>query len=193
MAKNNLESQALINTNELVCQKDPALSNITFKSKIGLEIEVSKDGCALISLYNALKISGYTKNFEEYGVELANGDCFDSNGQINWLNLNKLQLNLQFIWMQDMEIPNCERINIQRLQNCSLDSENIAIVKIQSLYGIDRRHFMVLIKVINNNAICIESSDISGNIKKRSIPVEEILGVRYLRLQKNSDIDKSKN
>lgn len=171
----------------LVFQKDPALEGSTIKSKDGKEIVVAKDGCALISLYNALKLCGYEKNFEEYGQELAAGECFDDNGQINWLNLNKLNLNLKFIWMQDNEIANCQRIDIDRLKQCGLESENIAIIKVQSLYGVDRRHFMVFIELVDGNVICLESSGKSAKIEMRSIPQNEILGVRYLKRQAASE------
>lgn len=170
-----------------VFQKDPNLEGSTIKSKDGREIMVAKDGCALISPYNALKLCGYQKSFEEYGQELASGECFDENGQINWINLNKLSLNLRFVWMQDNEITNCEKVSVDRLKQCGLESENIAIIKVQSLYGVDRRHFMVFIELVDGNVICLESSGKSANIEVRSIPSEEILGVRYLKRQATSN------
>lgn len=164
--------------------KNPTLSNTILEYSDGKELRVAKDGCVLISLYNALRLCGYTKDFKEYCTELDNGECFDSKGQINWLNLNKLQLNLQFIWMQDNEIPNCEKVNLNRLKECELNSENIAIVKVQSLTGADRRHFMVLIEFVGKTATCLE---IVGKIEMRSIPQDEILGVRYLKKKANSN------
>ncbi len=165
----------------LVFQTDSAVADSVIRSRNGIELGVANDGCTLISLYNALRLCGYTKSFEEYGEALADGECFDSSGQINWLNLNKLELNLQFIWMQDNEIPNCEKVNIERLKGCGLDSDNFAILKVQSLNGVDRRHFMLFIEFTNESAICLESSGKSGKVEIRTIPQEEILGIRYLK------------
>lgn len=166
---------------ELVFQKDPLFLYSTIPTVDGGELNISKDGCTLISLYNALRLCGYENDFDAYCVELANGGCFDSNGQINWLSLNKLQLNLRFVWMQDNEIPNCERVNIDRLKEYELFSEGIAILKVQSLYGQDRRHFMVFIELVDEKVICLESSGISGKAEIRSILPSEVLGVRYLK------------
>lgn len=175
-----IEALAL-ETMGMVFQKDPALLDSVIKSVDGKELKVAKNGCTLISLYNLLRLYGYQKNFEECGAELANGGCFDSDGQINWLSLNKLDLNLKFVWMQDNEIPNCERVNISRLRECRLYSKNPAILKLQSLYGADRRHFMIFIELLDEKLICLESSGKSGKIEIRSIPFNEVLGVRYLR------------
>lgn len=167
----------------LILQKDTSLLSFVITLAGGKEIQVMKDGCTLISLYNALRLCGYSRNFKEYCSELVNGECIDTNGHVYWLNLNKLNLNLYFVWMQDSEILNCEAVNIDRLKKCNPQSGNVAIVKVQSLYGIERRHFMVFLEFVDGNAICLESYGANGKIEMRSIPYTEVLGVRYFRRQ----------
>ena len=168
-------------TKELVTQSRQELKDFALKIEGGKELRVDKDGCALISLFNAFKLCGYKKNFEDFTTKLDGGACFDNEGQINWLGLNKLELDLKFVWMQDNEIPNCEKVNIDRLRACGLNSGNIAILKVQSLYGPERRHFMIFVKLTNEEVICSEASGKSGEIEMRSMSINEILGVRYLK------------
>ena len=173
--------------NELVFQKDPALKGSFAEFGDGRKLDLVKDGCAFISLYNVLRLCGYTKNFQEYSTELVNGGCINDVGEINWPSLNKLNLKLKFIWMQDNEIPNCEKVNINRVKECELNSENIAILKVQSMTSAERKHFMIFIELVDEQFICLESSGKSGKIEQRNILPDEILGVRYLKKKSNSE------
>lgn len=172
----------------LVFQRDPAFSNLVIRLTNDKEILVAKDGCILISLFNALRLSGYKNDFYKYNTELVNGKCLSDEGQINWLKFNELKLNLHFNWMQDNEIQNCERVDINRVKKSGLDSDTIALLKIQSLNGIDRRHFMVMIESTYENAICLESYGETGKIEIRTISHNEILGVRYLVKRPNPEL-----
>jgi hypothetical protein len=172
----NLES--IVNRGDLLGQKNPAMEGMYVPTADGEVMPVWKDGCAVISLYNALRIHDYEKSFDEFTSELSANECLERGG-INWKAFNRLSTDLKFTWMQDAEIARCDQVDIDRLGDW-VDSGSVAVVKVQSMYGIERRHFMMALGVENDNVTCLESSDVSGVPTLRTVRREEVLGVRYL-------------
>lgn len=165
----------LLQRGGLVCQNPSMQELVTHE---GEAIPTSRDGCAIVSVYNALVLNGFSKSFEDFTSDLVVKKCLGDNGII-WEAFNNLNYDLQFAWMQDAELPGCDQINTAHLRDW-ISSGSIALVKIQSLYGPDRRHFMVALGIDDNSLTCLESSDISGAPKLRDILLNELLGVRYL-------------
>ncbi len=172
----------LLSRDDLVCQKSERVKDLHLQTKGGEVVEVTKDGCALISLYNTLKLHGGSDSFEEYAEAMAD-NCLEVGGVINWKRFNDLPYDLKFTWMQDAELPQCEGINTDYLKKWTeVGKENTALVKVQSRYGAERRHFMVALHVEGDKVTCLESSDVSGVPTLRNIPTQEVLGVRYFKM-----------
>lgn len=168
-----------INSNSLICQKNPV-----FKGELmGLsntKFDIYRDGCAVVTLYNALYINGYCRSFRDFLENLSSNDALNVWGDINWEKFNRLNLCLRFLWMQDNEISNCDNVDNELLKKSAQEPALYPVVKLQSIYGVDRRHFMLVIDADSNNLSCLESSNPSGLISIRQILYSEVIGARYL-------------
>lgn len=173
MALQDLEM--LLSREDLLCQKDTVGVHITTNE--GETIEVFRDGCAAVSLFNGLRLNKSEKSFEGFAEDLVAGRCLERGG-INWKTFNKLPYDVKFAWMQDAERPACDPVNLDRLRDW-ISSGAMALVKLQSIYGKDRRHFMVALRVNGDTITCLESSDPSGALRLRDIQGNEVLGIRY--------------
>lgn len=173
MASKDLD--ILLSRRDLVCQKNTEGIHLTTNE--GEVIQVFRDGCAVVALYNALRLSDFQKSFEDFTSDLAAKKCVGNSG-INWKAFNNLNYDLQFAWMQDAELQSCDQIDIPHLRDW-MSSGSVALVKVQSLYSPDRRHFMVAVGIDEENVKCLEASSASGVPTLRDIAHDELLGLRY--------------
>lgn len=173
-----INSTLVLEKKDLAHQRDPYIGSLTFRPGNN-EILVREYGCAMISVYNLLKVLGYDKSFKDYLELLVTGNCLNDKGEINWLRFNTLNTGLRFVWMQDLEIPNCAPIDLSKLMDVFHLPKRFALVKVQSINDLRLRHFMVVLEVLQSYLVCLESSGKSGIIETRQIPVSDILGVRF--------------
>ena len=169
----------------LVTQKTESIKSLDLRNKTGERIDVHADGCMMVSLYNALVINGYKQNFEEFTKNLVSNDCINQDGSIEWAAFNNLDTDYNFRWMQDSEIKKCDRVNINNLDDW-VKTKNFALAKVQSVFLPWKRHFMVVLGVDKGNVECLEASAIGGKLKLRTIPENQILGVRYFKLKQGN-------
>jgi hypothetical protein len=169
----------------LVTQKTESLKMLNLTTKVGEKIDVHKDGCMMISLYDALVINGYKKSFEEFLKNLVSHDCLKKDGSIEWAAFNNSDTGYKFRWMQDEELNRCDKVKIENLEDW-VKARNFALVKVQSLFLPWRRHFMVVLGVGKDNVECLEAGAIDGKLKTRTIPKNQLLGVRYFELKQGS-------
>lgn len=168
----------------LVAQKTKAVEMLNVTTKKGDRLNVSADGCMVVSLYDALKINGYENNFEEFLKSLVTNDCIRKDGSVEWAAFNNSDTGYQFRWMQDNEVEKCDKVQIKNLEDW-VTAGNFALVKVQSVYLPWRRHFMVVNRIDKESAECLEASASDGKLKLRTIPENQILGVRYFELKQN--------
>jgi hypothetical protein len=172
------ELEKLMDRTDLVSQKSMAVLPMVLTDTEGRKVPLFLQGCAVVSLYNALRLNDYDKPFTVFTAELEGNGCLERTG-INWLAFNKLNTGLNFAKMQDSEIPGREAVDIKNLAEW-VESGNSALIKTQSVFRKSRRHFMAVLEVDESIAVkCLESSDYSGAIRLRTIAKDEILGIRY--------------
>ncbi len=187
------DPRRLLERTDLVIQKKPDMKGLTLATRDGEVVHIDKDGCAIISLYNALKIAGYGENFKTFTDELITNDCIDKGGLIIWARFNNLSTGFRFRWMQDREM-NCDMVNTNNLKRWVSGNKGAALAKVQSVYAPWRRHFMGVVGIENNSIVCLEPSDKSGVLKLRPVSDDKILGVRYFeRTQSSPHIGLSDN
>jgi len=175
----NINDTFSIFPDTLVCQKNPNFKGQKIHLS-GDEIDLYRDGCAFVSLYNAVLTHGYAGSVERFIDELSQNGAIDKSVGINWVNFNATDFNLKFVWMQDNEISSCEDVDIRMMKEHMSNFELVPVVKLQSIYGVDRRHCMIAIDSDQRGIKCLESSSVSGKVEERYIEEDDVLGVRYL-------------
>jgi hypothetical protein len=173
-----IETEYLLRKYDLVAQKSLATLPVVITTNEGTKQSVFVDGCVIVSLYNALILRDNKTEFSQFVSGLSKHGCLEKQG-INWRAFNEVQCGLQFTWMQDNEIPGCEKVDTNQLNNW-VTLGNPALVKVESPLIKSRRHFMLAMHADDQVITCLESGRILGGVEIKNLDKEKILGVRYL-------------